>query len=325
MTHIMNIENPAFYAVKSSDIVEMFPLLDQCFAFSYYELWEECLQNLDDFIYSEKRDTVDMEKYSTKQGINPVRFSLNEYWGVRIRISEGFHERRKSIANLLSDHPEAVRILIFMTAIFERDSNHLTATATTAAIRHAIEREKSQRPELLKLFLYMQQFRKGSRFYINCGRNSEKMVDVDGWFSTLITKYLKKRLGDITPEEALDELQTIYPTYRGKQAQDPLRNRFMLGCWNVIDRLVLPGQGIVTTEQCKLLQALLRVVGLLKEGDADERVDTLRSRIADFRKSDTDILQRHRTELRKKALLLDRSDASELPIPECFRFGLSLD
>ncbi|MBQ8502115.1 MAG: hypothetical protein IJ494_07490 [Bacteroides sp.] len=46
----MNIKNPPFYAVKSSDIVEMFPLLDQCFA-NYVD---ECHQLVTDAEFREK-------------------------------------------------------------------------------------------------------------------------------------------------------------------------------------------------------------------------------------------------------------------------------
>ena len=123
-----------------------------------------------------------------------------------------------------------------------------------------------------------------------------------GWFSDLLDEYLYTRLAHIPYEEAEQELKLMHSPQKGNPAQNPERNWFILGSYNMIDELVLSGNGVVTTEQCKILQSYLETIGVIKEGDSETRVDTLRSKISDFKKARKDIVKIHAMAHKKKGL-----------------------
>ena len=302
------------YEISIKELKEIYPVLQKCYGFDYKELWNEFFYNLEKEWENPNFDKLRMKNTNDEGGVNPIIYGLTYGEKIQIDVPVIFEEHKKDITALFADTKIISKAFVFMAAIYLRNTNERKLNAVMKAVEFSTKRDEAIRPELLKLFVAMKPFKRNGKFCVRFENgNTIKMRDVDGWFSDLLDEYLYTRLEDISYEEAEQELELMHSPQKGVPAKNPERNWFMLGSYNMIDELVLQGNGVVTTEQCKILQPYLEAIGVIREGDSETKTDTLRSRISDLKKAQKDIVELHAMAHQKKGLARFRTLNGHFP------------
>lgn len=292
------------HEISIKELKEIYPVLQKCYGFDYKELWNEFFHNLEKEWEKPNFDKLQMKNTNDEGGVNPIKYGLTYGEKIQIDVPVTFGEHKLAITALFADNTIISNAFVFMAAIYLRNTNEQKLDAVMRAVELSKKRDEAIRPELLKLFVGMQPFKRNGKFCIRF-ENGEtiKLRDVEGWFSDLLDGYLTTRLERISHEDAEHELILMHSPQKGTPAKNPERNWFMLGSYNLINELVLSGNGIVTTDQCGILQSYLEIIGVIKNGDSEKRIDTLRSKISELQKSQKNIVELHAMENQKKGLV----------------------
>lgn len=271
------------HEISIKELKEIYPLLQKCYGFDYFEI-------------SKELDNCQSETLFLKTGEQTEIIFDDKDLNLRISIpvNDEFEKQKSSIINLCPNNEKAAKILVFMAAIFNRDLNGVVATPSL----------KSIRPEMLKLFVATNKLKIGESIFI-AGQFGypQTISNTDGWFSELVSNYLQEKLGSITLTEAKKELEIWNVEYQGRKARKPLRNYIILSTYNLINELVLPSNGVVTVEQCRLLQEYIKITGAIKEGNSAHTLNTLQASVNGYLLANTNAVEKHKIEIQKLRII----------------------
>ena len=201
------------HEITIKELIKIYPLLQKCYGFDYYEIAKE-LDNC------QSKTLLLAVGEQTEMVYDNMDLDLK----IGISVNEEFETQKNAIISLCPNNDEAVKILIFMAAIFNRDMNAGTKIS-----------KKNVRPEMLKLLVAISKLRNDDSFFFACKFGMpESISNTNGWFSEMVTDYLLTELGTITLEEAKNEIATWDIEHKGRRAKKPLRNYIILSTYNLI-------------------------------------------------------------------------------------------
>ena len=105
------------------------------------------------------------------------------------------------------------------------------------------------------------------------------IANKEGWFSDFLNAVIKQMLGDITIEEAEQELEKEYSDEKGRKSRDPYLNYIINGTYNYIKRFLDSDNETVTVKQCRFLLEYLKIIGRVKDGDIIANINNLQSTV----------------------------------------------
>lgn len=293
---------PSFYIPQ---LKALLPTLEECYGFDIYEISYE-LSHIYLMHYNEKRTNDDLEKmYTDKNGaLDTIFYGINTEEHLGIRTTADFNEQFDSIVNLCSNYikdkdllDETTFILLFMSAIFNRDINDLNFDAPGEDLNQELMRSSYVvRPDLLRLFIALNKTKTKHKYNtpikICFKTDSPHLIkNEDGWFSGMLNEYIKQKLGDMSIQKAEEELATSYSDKKGRKSKNSYLNYIIYGTYNLIKR-VFPSDK-VTVQQCNFLLQYLKVIGQIKDEDTLNKVNNLQSHIRELSKSQCTPVQRH--------------------------------
>ena len=289
-----------FYIPQLKDYL---PILEECYGFDICEVSSE-LSWIVGLHRREKRlDDELVKQHLDENGyLSSVSYAINTNEHLGIRVTENFDEQIDAIVKLCAqciedrDLFETVAfILVFMSAVFNRDENDLHLDEEAENIRQDFMRNTYVvRPDLLRLFVALNKpkHKYNTPMKICFKTDSPHIIhNKDGWFSYMLNDYIKQKLGDITVEEAEAELEFFYSDEKGRKSDNPNLNYIINGTYNFIKHF-MPSEK-VTVEQCKFLLEYLKAIGQVKEGDTLANLNTLQSTVKSLISSKHTPVEKH--------------------------------
>jgi hypothetical protein len=275
------------------------PILQECYGFDLDEIFSE-LTHIIVVQHNEKRFDNDLAKQFTNEegNINAVSYAINTNDDFGIRTTEDFDAQIKQIIDLCSQHIEepdlleqVVFVLVFMSAIFNRDINGLHLDEEMESMRlDYLHSTYIVRPDLLRLFIALNkpEHKYNTPMKICFKTDSPHLIqNKDGWFSDMLNDYIKQKLGDITIEEAEEELDFFYSDAKGRKSDNPYLNYIINGTYNFINHFMPSDK--VTVPQCKFLLEYLKIIGQAKDDD----INLLQSMVKSLISSKHTPVQKH--------------------------------
>ena len=224
---------PSFYIPQ---LKASLPILEECYGFDICEVSDE-LSWIVSLHHKEKRYDKELQKQFTNEKgyLDAVSYAINTNESMGILASEDFGEQIDAIVELCSQHienqdkfNEITFILVFMAAIYNRNLNGLYFDREAEDIRQAIMRDTYiVRPDLLRLFIALNKSKHeyDTPMKICFKTDSPHLIqNKDGWFSYMLNDYIKQKLGDITIEEAEEELDFFYSDEKGRKSNNIAKN-----------------------------------------------------------------------------------------------------
>lgn len=279
------------------------PILEECYGFDLGEISSE-LSWIVSLHHREKRfDNELASQFIDEKGyLHGASYAMNTNEDLGIRTTDEFNVQIDLIGDLCNQYFEdqdifntVVYILVFMSAIFNRDMNDLYLDEEAENIRQDFMRNTYVvRPDLLKLFIALNKpkHKYNTPMKICFKADSPHLIqNKDGWFSYMLNDYIKQKLGDITVKEAEEELEFFYSDEKGRKSDNPYLNYIINGTYNFIKHF-MPSEK-VTAEQCKFLLEYLKVIGQVKEGDSLANLNTLQSTVKSLISSKHTPVEKH--------------------------------
>ena len=279
------------------------PILQECYGFDLDEIFSE-LTHIIVVQHNEKRFDKDLAKQFTNEegNIDAIAYSINTNDDFGIRSTEDFGIQINQIIDLCSQHikdpvllEQVVFVLVFMSAIFNRDINGLHLNEEMESMRlDYLHSTYIVRPDLLRLFIALNkpEHKYNTPMKICFKTDSPHLIqNKDDWFSDMLNDYIKQKLGDITLKEAEEELEFFYSDERGRKSDNPYLNYIINGTYNFINHFMPSSK--VTVEQCKFLLDYLKAIGQVKEDDSFANLNTLQSAVKSLISSKHTPVQKH--------------------------------
>lgn len=290
------------YAISVTELKEIYPILQKCYGFDYCEIGEELTKIFNDDFDANICDEELLKQHRFDNGMpNTISYALNTTKQIIIPVTADFEKQRESITLLCPNSGKAKNILVFMAAIFNRNMNNLTLNGNDYSKKPTNDLVVKARPEMLKLFMAINKLKKketvcvGYKYCI-----PETISNIDGWFSDMVNEYLHTRLGDISINEAEQELKTLHGAIKGKKPQRPIRNYIIHATYNLIKELLIPSDGKVTVKQCDLLQRYIQIIGAINDGNSAHNRNTLQSTVREYLHAQNNPVEKHKLEEQKK-------------------------
>lgn len=292
------------YAISITELKEIYPTLQQSHGFDYYEIGDELTKVFNDDFDADICDEELLKQCRFEDGmLDTISYALNTNKQITIPVTADFKKQKEAIALLCPDNQKATTILIFMAAIFNRNMNDLSLEDNDYIKRLTNSSVVKARPEMLKLFIAINKPKKKETVYVGYKACiPETISNIDGWFSDMVNEYLHTRLGDISINEAEQELKTLHGAVKGKKPQRPLRNYIIHATYNLINELVIPGNGKVTVEQCSLLQKYIQIIGAIKDGNSAYNRNTLQSTVREYLHAKVNPVEKHKLDNQRKCI-----------------------
>lgn len=272
------------------ELKKYLPTLQVCYGFDTIEIAEELTACLKPFVDERKLyEFVDRQR-AVGRGISFLwEYALLTYKDFEICTAEDFGNQKVLIHKLCNQYiqdenrlHEAKFILVFMAAIFNRniigahDDDIISRWRKSWNIMH---------PDLLSLFIALSQPKHEHDTSMRIGFKGDTLhtlANKDEWFSNFLNNnFIKPILGDITVEEAEEELKA-YSDDKGRRPRNPYLNYIINGTYNNIARFIMPDEGKVTVEQCRFLLEYLKIIGQVKKSDPLNDLNTLQSTVRSF-------------------------------------------
>lgn len=285
------------------ELKECLPILQACYGFDIDEISEELMQ-IYTLHYSEKRIDKDLaSRFTNENGhIDATSYAMNTTDDLFINVTEEFYKQINSIVELccsyieeLNQQESAVFVMMLMTAIFNRDLNGLYNDSEFEAMRVDYWRNAYVvRPDLLRLFIALNKPKHPYETPIKiCFKTDSPhlILNKEEWFSDMLNDYIKQKLGEMTVEEAEEELEIYYSDDKGRKSDNPYLNYIINGTYNCI-RHFLPSE-TVTVVQCKFLLEYLKIIGQVKDSDTLANLNTLQSKVKSLISSKHTPVEKH--------------------------------
>ena len=275
------------------------PILQECYGFDLDEIFSE-LTHIIVVQHNEKRFDNELAKqFINEEGnINAVSYAINTNDDFGIRSTEDFDVQIKQIIDLCSQHIEepdlleqVVFVLVFMSAIFNRDINGLHLDREIEDMRLDYLRSTYVvRPDLLRLFIALNKPKHKFETPVKiCFKTDSPhlILNKEDWFSDMLNDYIKQKLGELTIAEAEEELEFFYSDERGRKSDNPYLNYIINGTYNFINHFMPSDK--VTVPQCKFLLEYLKIIGQTKDND----INLLQSMVKSLISSKHTPVQKH--------------------------------
>lgn len=275
------------------------PILQECYGFDLDEIFSE-LTHIIVVQHNEKRFDNELAKqFINEEGnINAVSYAINTNDDFGIRSTEDFDVQIKQIIDLCSQHIEepdlleqVVFVLVFMSAIFNRDINGLHLDREIEDMRLDYLRSTYVvRPDLLRLFIALNKPKHKFETPVKiCFKTDSPhlILNKEDWFSDMLNDYIKQKLGELTIAEAEEELEFFYSDERGRKSDNPYLNYIINGTYNFINHFMPSDK--VTVPQCKFLLEYLKIIGQTKDDD----INLLQSMVKSLISSKHTPVQKH--------------------------------
>lgn len=274
----------------------MLPQLKEYFGFQLCDITDELFEVYERQVQEGNFDVELAKKYTYISHNQPTVkiedyiMATNDFF--KIPVSEDFKNRCKAIVDLCKetlkdDYKEYARILLFLTAIINRDMNHLGSKHITGEYEWNFNNyAKLIRPELLQL--YVARNDREGRFHKACsitlGRKIIPIQTEYPWFEKMLDRYLHRFLGVNSVEEAEKELLTVYK----KKVGNPLDKtvaRYIWGIFHLLQNLPSMASNnpkVCSRPQCRFIAECLSIIGLINIYVTDE--GSIRSRLNNYLK-----------------------------------------
>ena len=275
---------PSFHIPQ---IKSYLPTLKECYGFDTIEIANELAKAIEPFLDPRKIDEIALEQCKNGKGkIVLLDYAMNINENIDICTTDDFDKQIKDIHDLCEKYidnekmlDEAKFILVFMSAIFNRDSNGLN---NDNIIKSYLEDFNGLRHDLLKLYIALNKppHEHDTPIKIHFKKDSPHTIsNHKGWLSDMLNKIVGAMLKDITVEKAEQELKEKYSDVRGRKSSNPHLNYIINGTYNFITKFLDSDKGKVTVKQSEFLQKYLIIIGQVKNGDTLTNLNTLQSNV----------------------------------------------
>ena len=269
-------------------IKSFLPTLKECYGFDTIEIANELAKAIEPLLNPNTIDKIAWEQCRNGKGkIVLFEYAMNINENIDVCTTDDFDEQIKAIYDLCEHYienremlDEAKFILVFMSAIFNRDSNGLHNNNDT---KHLIRDINGLRYDLLNLFIALNKPQHEHdtpiKIHLNTDNHSHTINNHRGWLSDILNGLAKNALGEITVEKAEQELKEKYSNVRGRKSSNPHLNYIINGTYNFITKFLDSDKGKVTVKQSEFLQKYLIIIGQIKNGDNIANLNTLQSNV----------------------------------------------
>lgn len=290
---------PSFHIPQ---IKSYLPTLKECYGFDTIEIANELAKAIEPFLDPRKIDEIALEQCRNGKGKNVLfDYAMNIKENIDICTTDDFSEQIKAIHDLCEQHiknkemlDEAKFILVFMSAIFNRDLNGLH---NNDYIKQLIKDINGLRYDLLNLFIALNKpqhdYDTSIKIRFNTDNHSHTINNHGGWLSDVLNSLAKNMLGEITVEKAEQELKEKYFNERGRKSSKPHLNYIINGTYNFITKFLDSDVDKVTVKKSEFLQKYLIIIGQVKNGDVLSDLNTLQSTVVGFLKSKLTPVAKH--------------------------------
>lgn len=279
------------------------PILEECYGFDISEISSE-LMHIIVVQHNEKRYDEDLaSRFTNEKGyLDAISYAMNTNDDFYLKVSEKFYDQIEPIIELCSRYIEdpnlqesAVFVVMLMTAIFNRDLNGTHLDSEFEAMKQDYWRNTYVvRPDLLRLFIALNKSKHEFETPVKiCFKTDSPHLirNKDDWFSYMLNDYIKQKLGDITIEEAEEELEFFYSDEKGRKSDNPYLNYIINGTYNFINHFMPSDK--VTVKQCRFLLEYLKIIGQVKETDTLANLNTLQSMVKSLLRSKHTPVEKH--------------------------------
>jgi hypothetical protein len=276
---------PSFHIPQ---IKSYLPTLKECYGFDTIEIANELAKVIEPFLDPRKIDEIAWEQCKNGKGkIVLLDYAMNTNENIDICTTDDFDKHIKDIHDLCEKYidnekmlDEAKFIFVFMSAIFNRDSNGLN---NDNIIKSYLEDFNGLRHDLLKLYIALNKPQHEHdtplKIRFNTDNHSHTINNHKGWLSDMLNEFVGAMLKDITVEKAEQELKEKYSDVRGRKSSNPHLNYIINGTYNFITKFLDSDKGKVTVKQSEFLQKYLIIIGQIKNGDTLTNLNTLQSNV----------------------------------------------
>ena len=279
------------------------PILEKCYGFDICEISSE-LTHIIVVQHNEKKYDEELaSRFTDEEGyIDAISYAMNTNDDFYLKVPEKFYDQINPIIELCSRYIEdpnlqesAVFVVMLMTAIFNRNLNGTHLDSEFEAMKQDYWRNVYVvRPDLLRLFIALNKSKHKfeTPMKICFKKDSPHLIhNKDDWFSYMFNDYIKQKLGDITIEEAEEELDFFYSDDKGRKSANPYLNYIINGTYNFINHFMPSDK--VTVKQCRFLLEYLKILGQVKENDTLANLNTLQSMVKSLLSSKHTPVEKH--------------------------------
>ena len=294
---------------NAAQVKEALPLLKECYGFDLDEIATELSYIISLQTINNCLDNDLLAKYEDSKGrVDSVQYAINTKEDFFVPAMDNMEKAEIELRTLfetneLLNRPQSTALLL-MAAIFSREDNGIIINEEAKIMEEEhLRNSMFIRPDLLKLFIALNEPKHSKPMKI-CYKNQSpvEIANTDNWFSNMLGDYLKQKLGNITVEEARDELKTSYAEEKGRKSENPYLNYIIHGTYNLI-KTFIPSEK-VSVEQCKFLKQYLEIIGQIKPKDKISEINTLQSAVKSLISSKRTPVQKHIDRKTRKGLPL---------------------
>lgn len=271
------------------------PKLYEFFGFTFDDVLYELTQ-----VYIRKSANLTPEEKElanqckTNDGaIDAIKFAFVAQEKIYIRVTDTFIDSFRLLSNLfeeyrikeLKDGETTCFIMIFMAAIFVRDSNHLLDDTDYDYFNEEYyDYIDKIRPDMLKLYLSLHQRKRAVSDKLKISIQGNPLIEIENyerWFENILLTYLDKYLGVTNKEEALNELNTLYSETQGRKIKDNYyRNYVLTSMFLFVQQYIIHSDvNKVTVKQCSFLHKYLTALNIITEEEKINDLNNLQSTI----------------------------------------------
>ena len=270
---------PSFHIPQ---IKSYLPTLKECYGFDTIEIANELAKAIEPFLDPRKIDEIALEQCRNGKGKNVLSdYAMNIKENIDICTTDDFSEQIKAIHDLCEQHiknkemlDEAKFILVFMSAIFNRDLN---GSHNNDYIKQLIKDINGLRYDLLNLFIALNKPQHDYDTSIKIRFNT------DNHSHTIINMKIDKTF----------KIKEKYFNERGRKSSKPHLNYIINGTYNFITKFLDSDVDKVTVKKSEFLQKYLIIIGQVKNGDVLSDLNTLQSTVVGFLKSNLTPVAKH--------------------------------
>lgn len=276
------------------------PILKASYGFDTIEISRELAESLRPYVDERKLDEIVQEQLNTRERkLFLLDYAINIDGEVEITTSGNFVQLLEPIKNLCDRHLEdeveretTTFILTFMAAIFDRDTNFVHPEDL---MRNYRKHWGMIHPDMLRLFIALNKprHRNDTPIRISYKTDSPHLIENrEGWLSSMLNTFIKQVLGEMSVEQAEEDLKK-YSDERGRKSSNPHLNYIIHGTYNHITHFLKSDNGKVTVEQCRFLLEYLKIIGQVQDGDTLANLNTLQSAVRSLINSSLTPVDKH--------------------------------
>ena len=233
--------------------------------------------------------TIPEEYLSEADDFDAIGYSLDHINKIIIPVCETFNT--KNFKKFYKDYQLKVGThffdILFFMFLYYQNSNKAFSTDLEMVEEDELQYSKEVRPELLELFIALEENRKNEPISIRLGSSKAIVLDKKvPWLREELVRYLHKYLGVASLKEAKREYLMNYTHKEGAPNNWKL-NRYIWGVYNLLEEtgtIKAKTERTVSRKQAKFIEDYLFAIGLI---NLDSKIDehNIRSRLNSLMKN----------------------------------------